>query len=217
MTRYRKQADLEEAITALGKIEPRLAQVHKTHGTPSLRKAKPTLETLLKVVTEQFLSIKAADAIWARAKAKIGDITPENVAAVSVEAFLAVGVSRGKAKCFHSCASAHLNFSELSKSPIEDLRKVLLSIWGVGPWTADIYLLAVVGHTDAWPVGDVALQAAAQNLFNLRKRPDAKKLEKMGAKWRPHRAAAARLLWTHYRHMKEMPQLFDAILAPSQD
>ncbi|HEY4994760.1 MAG TPA: DNA-3-methyladenine glycosylase 2 family protein, partial [Aestuariivirga sp.] len=191
---------------ALGKIEPRFAAVHAAHGTPSLRKAKPTLETLMKVVTEQFLSIKAADAIWARAKARIGEVAAENVLAVSVEEFLALGVSRGKAKCFHSCANAALDFSALSKMPTEELREQLLSIWGIGPWTADIYLLSVVGHGDAWPAGDVALQAAAHHLFNMRKRPDAKKLEKLALKWRPHRGAAARLLWAHYRAMKEMPQ-----------
>ena len=206
MTRYQKQADLEAAIVALGKIEPRFAAVHAAHGTPSLRKAKPTLETLMKVVTEQFLSIKAADAIWARAKARIGEVAAENVLAVSVEEFLALGVSRGKAKCFHSCANAALDFSALSKMPTEELREQLLSIWGIGPWTADIYLLSVVGYGDAWPAGDVALQAAAHHLFNMRKRPDAKKLEKLALKWRPHRGAAARLLWAHYRAMKEMPQ-----------
>ena len=206
MTSYKKQSDLEAAILALAKIEPRFAAVHSTHGTPSLRRAKPSLETLLRVVTEQFLSIKAADAIWSRAKARIGQMKPENVVAVSVEDFLALGVSRGKAKCFHSCANAALDFPALSKMPIEDLRKQLLAIWGIGPWTADIYLLSVIGHGDAWPSGDVALQAAAHNLFNMRKRPDAKKMEKIAHKWRPHRAAAARLLWTHYRAMKEMPQ-----------
>jgi DNA-3-methyladenine glycosylase II len=211
MTRYKSQADLEAAILALSGVEPRFAAVHQQHGTPSLRKSKPSLETLLTVVTEQFLSIKAAEAIWARAKARIGVITPENVLAVSVEEFLALGVSRGKARCFHSCAEARLDFAALSKMPIDDLRKALLSIWGVGPWTADIYLLAVVGHTDAWPAGDVALQAAAHHLFKMRERPDAKKLEKMAVKWRPHRAAAARLLWAHYRGMKAMAQ------APSQN
>lgn len=206
MTRYETQDDLHAGIIALSSIEQRFAGVHGQHGTPSLRRAKPSLETLLIVVTEQFLSLKAAEAIWARAKSRIGDVTPANVLSVSTEEFLALGISRGKAKCFHGCASANFDFDALSTLPIEELRKSLLSIWGVGPWTADIYLLSVVGHTDAWPAGDVALQAAAQNLFNMRKRPDAKKLEKIAAKWRPHRAAAARLLWAHYRGMKEMPQ-----------
>ena len=206
MTQYKTQADLVAAVIALGEIEPRFAAVHASHGTPSLRKAKPSLETLLTVVTEQFLSIKAAEAIWRRAKARIGEVRAENVLAVSVDDFLALGVSRGKARCFHACAHAALDFKALSKMPIEDLRKQLLAIWGIGPWTADIYLLSVVGHGDAWPAGDVALQAAAHHLFKMRKRPDAKKLEKIATKWRPHRAAAARLLWAHYRAMKEIPQ-----------
>ena len=211
MSVFKTQADLETAILALCKVEPRFAAVHKAHGTPSLRKAKPSLETLLTVVTEQFLSIKAAEAIWGRAKARIGEVTAANVLAVSVEDYLLLGISRGKAKCFYACAAAALDFKALGKMPIEDLRKALLAIWGIGPWTADIYLLSLVGHSDAWPSGDVALQAAAHDLFRLRQRPDAKTLEKLALKWRPHRAAAARLLWAHYRQMKEMPQ------APSQN
>ncbi|WP_196504753.1 DNA-3-methyladenine glycosylase family protein [Aestuariivirga litoralis] len=211
MSRYTNIAELEEAIAVLIALEPRFAPVHQTHGTPSLRQVPASLETLLIIVTEQFLSLKAAAAIWARLKDRIGDVTPENVLAVPVPQLVALGLSNNKAKCFHACAAARFDYDELMQRDLMEIRQALLSIWGIGPWTADIFLLSAANHADAWPAGDVALQAAAQHLFRFRKRPDVKRMEKIAQKWRPHRAAAARLLWAHYRGIKAMPQ------APSQN
>jgi len=211
MTRFTSPAELEAAIIELIAIEPRFAPVHHTHGTPSLRTAPATLETLLIIITEQFLSLKAAAAIWARLKDGIGEVTSDNVLAVPLERLVELGLSRSKAKCFHACASARLDFEDLMTRDLPDIRETLLFIWGIGPWTADIFLLTAASHADAWPVGDVALQAAAQHLFRFRKRPDQKRMEKIASKWRPYRAAAARLLWAHYRGIKAMPQ------APSQN
>jgi DNA-3-methyladenine glycosylase II len=211
MTRFLTEDDLARAIEALVVAEPRFGAVHKTHGTPSLRKIVPSLEALLVIVTEQFLSLSAAAAIWARLKEGLGDVSPEAVLATPIETLRALGLSTTKAKCFHACAAAALDFETLAQRDIIEVRKALLAIHGIGPWTADIFLLAAIGHADAWPVGDVALQAAAQHLFRLRSRPDAKRMERLAQKWRPHRAAAARLLWAHYRGLKALPQ------APSQN
>ncbi len=211
MTRFVTEADLANAIMALIATEPRFDAVHKSHGTPSLRQVTPSLEALLAIVTEQFLSLSAAAAIWARLKVGLADMTPETILATPVERLKSLGLSTTKAKSFHACAAAALDFQTLSQKDILEVRKALLAIHGIGPWTADIFLLTAMGHADAWPGGDVALQAAAQDLFRLRSRPDAKRMEKLAQKWRPHRAAAARLLWAHYRGLKALPQ------APSQN
>lgn len=211
MTRFTSHEELEAAIIKLIAIEPRFGPIHHIHGTPSLRQAPATLETLLVIITEQFLSLKAAAAIWARLKAHIGEVTSENVLAVPMEKLVELGLSRSKAKCFHACAAAGFDYEVLMQRDLDEIRQALLSIWGIGPWTADIFLLTAAAHADAWPVGDVALQAAAQHLFSFRKRPDQKRMQKIASKWRPYRAAAARLLWAHYRGLKAMPQ------APSQN
>ena len=78
----------------------------------------------------------------------------------------------------------------------------LTKLHGIGPWTADIYLLACLGHADAWPAGDLALQEAARLAFGLRARPNAKQMVALAEAWRPWRGVAARLLWTYYRAMK---------------
>jgi DNA-3-methyladenine glycosylase II len=85
-------------------------------------------------------------------------------------------------------------------------RKALVALPGIGPWTADIYLLSVLLREDAWPWGDVALQAAAQHLFDLPARPGKPEMLALGEGFKPHRAVAARLLWAHYRGLKKMSQ-----------
>jgi DNA-3-methyladenine glycosylase II len=78
----------------------------------------------------------------------------------------------------------------------------LVKLHGIGPWTADIYLMVCLGHADAWPAGDLALQEAARHALGLRTRPDAKKMVKLAEIWRPYRAVAAHLLWKYYGVIK---------------
>ncbi len=211
MNRFHSPKDLELAIARLIEIEPRFAPIHVKHGTPSLRRTSANLESLLCIITDQFLSLQAGAAIWARLKARLGEISSHSVIACSQEELVMLGLSKAKAKCFHGCASAELDFLALAKDKPEKIREKLLAIWGIGPWTADIFLLTAVADRDAWPAGDLALQVATQDLLDLRQRPDVVKMEKIAKIWRPHRAAAARLLWAHYRGLKGLAQ------APSQD
>ena len=76
------------------------------------------------------------------------------------------------------------------------------ALHGIGPWTADVYLLACIGHADAWPAGDIALQEAARVAFDLPRRPNTKEMGPLAESWRPYRAVAARLLWSYYRAVK---------------
>ena len=78
----------------------------------------------------------------------------------------------------------------------------LVALHGIGPWTADIYLLFCLGHADAFPAGDLAVQEAARIAFDLRKRPDAKALTKLAEAWRPWRGVAAHLFWAYYHVVK---------------
>ena len=211
MERFHRQQDLEIAIAWLIEIEPRFGLVHVKHGTPSLRRTSASLESLLSIITDQFLSLQAGAAIWARLKARLEDVSPHTVLSCQQEELVSVGLSRAKAKCFHACALAALDFDHFVEQPSNAIRERLLAIWGIGPWTADIFLLTAVADADAWPVGDLALQVAAQDLLGLRQRPDGIKMDKIARAWRPYRAAAARLLWAHYRGLKSLAQ------APSQN
>ena len=87
--------------------------------------------------------------------------------------------------------------------PADDAHAALTAVHGIGPWTADIYLLFCLGHADAWPAGDLALQEAARLLFALPTRPNAKEMQPLAEAWRPWRGAAACMLWSYYRAAKQ--------------
>ncbi len=211
MNQFHTLLDLETAIHFLVAIELRFGPVHRHYGTPSLRRTSASLESLLSIITDQFLSLQAGTAIWARLNERLGEVTCETVLGCRQEELVSLGLSRAKAKCFHGCATAGIDFNKLVDIAPDLIREKLLTIWGVGPWTVDIFLLTAIAGADAWPVGDLALQVAVQNLFSLKQRPDAKKMEIIAEPWRPYRAAAARLLWAHYRGIKGLVQ------APSQN
>ncbi len=210
MHRYHSPDDLARAVRQLVKQDNRFASILKMHGMPSLRQGETGLAGLLMIVTEQFLSLQAASAIWSKIASALSPIGADRLLATSHEDLLALGLSNAKAKSFHGIARAvadnQLNFETLNALSDNEVRQKLLALPGVGPWTADIYLLSNLQRCDAWPVGDLALQYAAQNLLGLNDRPDPKQMTLLAEAWRPHRAAAARLLWSHYRGMKGLKQ-----------
>jgi DNA-3-methyladenine glycosylase II len=201
---------LAKAVRALCRREPRFRAVVKAHGLPSLRATPGGLEAVLQMVTEQFLSLSAAAAIWKRVQQRIGPCHAEHVLQCPQEELLSLGLSRAKAKSFHGLAEAvrsgHMDFAALEQMDDATAHKALVALPGIGPWTADIYLLSVLQRPDAWPWGDVALQSAVQHLFNLPERPGKPDMIALAELWHPWRAVAARLLWSHYRGMKRMSQ-----------
>jgi DNA-3-methyladenine glycosylase II len=191
MKSYQSVEDLETAIRFLVGCEPRFAAVHKAHGTPSLRKVRDGMEALLMIVTEQFLSLGAAAAIWQRVFNAVQPFTPESLGAVGAEQLKELGLSTAKVKTFHAVAAAAqaktLDFDQLATLTDTEVRTVLCALPGIGPWTADIYLLSALARPDAWPAGDLALQLAAQNLLQLTSRPTPTEMIGLAEGWRPHR------------------------------
>jgi DNA-3-methyladenine glycosylase II len=162
-------------------------------------------------VTEQFLSLAAAKAIWLRVRTRLEPFDAPTIIACSQEELLGLGLSRAKAASFHGIASAALagHFVPARHGDMGDdaVRVELMKLPGVGPWTAENYLLSTLLRPDAWPAGDVALQAAAHDLFALPERPREKPMVLLGERFRPYRSVAARLLWSHYRSLKAMAQV----------
>jgi DNA-3-methyladenine glycosylase II len=204
-------ADLEISLQNLVFVEPRFMAVWALHGTPDLRKAPTGLAGLLRIVTEQFLSLSAAAAIWSRVESHLGEVEVEAIAQASDQTLRSLGLSAAKVKSFRAIAgssgSGHVVWSELASLDDQQVMKVLTGLHGVGPWTAEIYLLSNMGRADVFPAGDLALQVAVADLFGLKTRPNAKELRQLAENWQPHRAAAARLLWAHYRHIRQIPQV----------
>jgi DNA-3-methyladenine glycosylase II len=184
--------------------------VVKAHGVPSLRAGIKGLEGMLIIVTEQFLSLAAARAIWLRLEARLKPFSHDHILACSQAELVSLGLSNAKAKSFHGLALAaqegRFDHDDLMMMDDDAARKSLVALPGVGPWTADIYLLTACLRADVWPWGDVALQSAAQDLFKLKTRPGKAEMQELAEAFRPYRAVMARLLWSHYRGLKAMKQ-----------
>ena len=208
MPRLDTEEDLRTAVDRLALVEPRFGVVVARHGLPPLRHAEPGLESLLRIVTDQLISLKAGEAIWARLAAGLGSFRPCDVLAASEADLRALGLSGAKARTFLAAAKAFANgvFEAWEHLGEAEMQRRLTAIRGVGPWTASIYLLTALRAADAWPAADLALQVAAQDLFGLADRPQARQMVELAAAWRPYRSVAALLLWRHYRALRGMPK-----------
>jgi DNA-3-methyladenine glycosylase II len=206
MRRITNADDLAQAAAALGLREPRFQQVVAAQGLPPLRLAPEGMATLLQIITEQSISLKAAAAIWARIETAANPHEPQAILGLSVADLRALGLNGAKARAFHGVAGAvqsgSLDIMGLRHLTEAEARAALMALPGIGPWTTEIYLMGALGEADIFPAGDRALQLAAHDLFRLRAIPDARGLAQRARKWRPHRAVAARLLWLHYRAMR---------------
>ena len=210
MKRLDTECDLAMAVEYLVSVEPRFAQVVARHGLPPLRRGEAGLETLLRIVTDQLISLKAGEAIWRRLKQTIQSFEPEAILACPQSGLRALGLSASKARTFHAAADTFRGGGfrppKCEIISYEDILRGLLDIPGVGTWTANIYLMTVIRSADAWPAADLALQRAASDLLALSAKPDTREMTMLAQAWRPCRSAAALLLWSHYRDLKQMPQ-----------
>ena len=203
-------ADIATGAEFLVAREPSFAKVIEIHGLPSARRVENNLSSLLKIVTEQLISLKAAEAIWRRIETRLHPFEPHEILKFSLEDLQGLGLTRAKARSFQAIAmaihSGELHFDSLLEVPDQDVLAKLLTLPGIGPWTADIYLLTALGRADACPAGDLALQMAAQDLFAIEGRPTPKAFLERAENWKPWRSVAARLLWSHYRGLRGLSQ-----------
>ena len=204
--RIHTEADLDRGIDALIAADPRFGALVEKAGRPPLRRRSDGFASLLSTVVSQQLSTASASAIWARLAAAFDPVLPETIMRARKERLMRVGLSGPKIRAVKEIARAvargDLALTTLGDIEADAAHAALTAVHGIGPWTADIYLLACLGHTDAWPAGDLALQEAARLAFGLQARPTAKEMMPLAEPWRPWRAVAARVLWTYYRAVK---------------
>jgi DNA-3-methyladenine glycosylase II len=179
-----------------------LAGIVARHGLPAFWARAPGFATLLLLILEQQVSLASAKAAFDRVDARAGGVTPGAILALSDGELREDGFSRQKARYARALADAlesgALDLDAMGRLPDEDVRRELIALPGIGPWTAEVYLLSALRRPDTWPVGDIALQEAARRALVLERRPSAAELDEIGERWRPHRATAARLLWHLY-------------------
>jgi len=186
----------------LAERDPHLARVVAEHGLPEFWHRPPSFATLVLFVVEQQVSLASAKAVFDRMHAALGGITPDTLLSADPDVLRATGLTRQKQRYVLLLAAAvddgSLELPALAAMSDDEVRRRLLALTGIGPWTADVYLLSALRRADMWPVGDRALQVGVGEVLELDETPTPLVLEALGERWRPLRAVAARLVWHDY-------------------
>lgn len=205
-TYIHSEADLNAGVQALVRRDPRLAAVLQAAGMPALRRRPAGFPGLAAIVCGQQLSTASAAAIWGRLSSAFDPFDPVRVGQARASTLARLGLSKPKIKTLKAISAAvargDIDLDAVAGLPTQEAHAALVRLHGVGPWTADLYLLFCLGHADVWPAGDLALQEAVRIAFGLRQRPDAKQMARLAEAWRPWRGVAAHVLWNYYRVVK---------------
>lgn len=193
---------LLHGVTTLCEWDADLAAVVDRFGAPPLWLRRPGFATLARIILEQQVSLASAKAIVRRVQRGLGRVTPHRVVIHSADHLRTLGLTRQKAAYVWNLADVlvrkEFDLRAVHLAPDEQARDLLVTIKGVGPWTADIYLLMAMGRPDVWPTGDLALASAMRRVKRLRTTPVAERQSRIAAAWRPWRSVAARILWHAY-------------------
>ena len=195
------QACVDEGAAWLAGVEPRFAAVLSDLSPLPLRLKGEGFTTLLDAIISQQVSVASAAAIWERLETA-GLTTQEAVQASTDADLKACGLSRPKMKYARALAEAELDYPSFKRMSDDEVEQALVAVPGIGPWTAQIYLMFSMGRADVFASGDLALQEAARMLFDLPERPKDAELRDIAKAWSPWRSVAARLLFAYYKHQK---------------
>jgi DNA-3-methyladenine glycosylase II len=200
-------ADLQAGLAQLILADARLKPVADKAGAFNLRRRDAGFAGLCAIVCGQQLSTASAAAIRNRLFAAFEPFHHDTVRRARADRLKRLGLSAPKIKSIReigkAVAKGKIDLTLVGNMEADVAHAALTALHGVGPWTADIYLLFCLGHADAFPAGDLAVQEAARIALNLCKRPDAKRLTNIAEAWRPWRGVAAHLLWAYYHAVKK--------------
>src|SRR5437588_5844231 len=200
------ERDLDLGLVNVAQADARLRQLIELAGRPTLRRRPAGFPGLCAIICSQQLSTASAAAIWGRLAASFAPFHHDAIRQARAARLARLGLSRPKIKTLKAISAAiakgAIDLEALAGMEADEAHAALTALHGIGPWTADIYLLFCLGHADAWPAGDLALQEAARLAFGLQRRPARNDMIELAEQWRPWRGVAAHLLWTYYRSIK---------------
>ena len=205
MQRISTLDDIAAGLDALCVIDPLLIKVRAAAGEVPLRRSEPGFRSLVSIVVSQQVSRASADAIFGRLERLADPLTPETLLAAGDSLFREAGLSRPKQRTMLAVSQAvrdGLDLHGLCEFDAEQAIGAMTAVSGIGPWTAQVYLLFAAGHPDIFPAGDVALQSAVGHALGIDPRPGEKALIGIAESWTPHRGVASRLFWAYYREIK---------------
>lgn len=198
---------LERHLALLLERDPRLVLVRDAAGRFPLRINPPGFAGMAKIIIGQQVSVASARAIWSRFELVPGALDAASYAALDEAAIAGVGLSGVKKRTIRAiaeaAASGDLDFSRLPLLPAEEAVAELTRHKGIGPWTAEVYLMFCAAHPDVFPAGDLALQKAVTHGLGLTERPNTRQLVGIAQDWAPHRATAALLFWRYFAVLRD--------------
>jgi len=205
MQRISSLDDVTTALDALCVLDPRLARVRQMAGDVPLRLSDPGFASLVSIIISQQVSRASAEAILGRLVGLVDPLTPQALLSADDALFRAAGLSRPKQRTLLALSDAvagGLDLERLCGISAEEAIAEMSQISGIGPWTAQVYLLFSAGHPDIFPARDVALQSAVGHALGIEPRPAEKELLRIAESWAPYRGVASRLFWAYYREIK---------------
>ena len=199
----RNATDLDFGLEALLRVDPGLRPIAEGCGELPLRLSPADFAGLASIIVSQVVSRASADAIWRRMTLVLGERpTAAGYLALDAAVIAGFGLSRGKAETLRTVASAEaegrLVLAEIAGLPAPEALRTLTQLKGIGPWTAEVYLMFCGGHADIFPAGDVALRVAVGHVLLDGRRPEIAEVTAIAQAWSPWRSVAARLFWAHY-------------------
>ena len=205
MQRIANLDDVARGLDALCLIDPRLEKVRGLAGEVPLRLSEPGFRSLASIIVSQQVSRASADAIFGRLTKLVDPLTPQAILAADEAMFREAGLSRPKQRGLIAIAQAvvdGLDLNHLCRLDAGEAIAAMTRVPGIGPWTAEVYLLFAAGHPDVFPARDVALQTAVGHALGIEPRPPEKTLIALAESWSPWRGVASRLFWAYYRELK---------------
>ena len=203
---FRTQGDLDAALDRLKLLDQRLVKPMDACEPILLRQRPAGLAGLLQIILAQQVSVASARAIWQAFEGAFPSCDPQELALVSEEMLRACKLSRPKIRTVQAISRSiadGFDLDGLAGQDADHAKAALVRLHGVGPWTAEVYLLFCLGVGDVFPAGDLALQVAVQHVLGLEERPSEKVLAALAQElWAPERGAAAHLFWAVYRGLK---------------
>lgn len=201
------ESDLQDGIRVLRRKCAIARLMHDASGDPPLRRRPAGFEGISRIVVGQQLSVASAGAIWIRTAAAVTPFDAAGLLVTPDEVLRAAGLSVGKVRTLRALAAAvvdrRLDLEGFSAATDAEVHAALTAVTGIGPWTADVFIMFCLGRADAFAPGDLALQVALQMATRQEARPSAKELQDFAERWRPWRSVAAHLLWAYYKVRKD--------------
>ena len=195
---------MKKIIRDISSRDARIAKVIEAHPLCTIgRNAKPVthFEALVESVISQQLAVKAADTIYSRVKKLAGGrVIPSRISSISESQMREAGVSRAKFKTIqglsHAALTKKIKINQLHEIDCdEEIFNQLTSLWGIGPWTVDMFMMHQLGRLDIWPTGDLGVRRGWEKIYSLKDEIEPKVLDKKGEKFRPYRSVVAWYCW----------------------